>query len=143
MRNLSEAKNIALMVELMLQEKGTFDSNCRKSNSGSYSGDYQKSVNKGKVAQYIQLCVDKSKGKRSSGKFKPIDDREVQRIPKPYAKPKPFHGKWLRCLEFRYKSNDCPRQQLVNLVKKEADERENVVYEPNDDGDEYDEEKEE
>lgn len=79
MKNLREAKNMALRAKLILYEKGKFNSNCKSSRS--YSSDYQKSIDRGKAAQDAQSCVDKSKGERSSRKSLPLDDKEGLKTP--------------------------------------------------------------
>lgn len=107
LRTLSKAWNIALKVELMLQEKNRLDYSCK-----SYSGDNYWAFNdKNKSVHDSFAHNDQYKEEKAVGKQKVTDANEGSKAKNPSAKL--ITGKCFKCNQPGHRSSDCSKKQSM------------------------------
>ncbi|KAL8126377.1 hypothetical protein AgCh_013608 [Apium graveolens] len=123
LRNLTEAKNMALKAEFLQQEKGRkgFE-NARNSNLWDKPKSFGENMGRFDRASSINNIVgEKLAGKKSMTETKE-KDTQAQKIVNTYAKF--MTRKCYRCNLPGHWSNECPQRNEVNMIAREADEDE-------------------
>ena len=86
MRNLHEAKNLALKTEFMLQDRGRYETP-RKNYGGGVS---RTPVERGVTNQKPQMRYDKFREEKATGKQKVSEVKEALKPSNPYARLAPI-----------------------------------------------------
>ena len=121
MRNLHEAKNMALKAEFMMQDRGRYEP-VRRNFSGENSrapNDYEVSVPE------VQPLKDWYREDKAVEKQKVVETKETPKTTNQYtwlARIKCF-----KCNQPGHRSSDCPLRKAVHLVERE-EEKEDEVY---------------
>ena len=130
MQNLHEAKNMALMAEFILQDRGRYESSRR-----NYGGVNSRApIDKGVTVREVQPCNDRFKEDKAAGKQKVVDTKEALKAANPYARPTP--GKCFKCNQPGHRSSDYPRRKAVHLVERDKENENEVCCEPDGYGEE-------
>lgn len=129
--NVSEARNMALKVEMMMQDK---KADCLKWNrfwTTSMNVDNDTSTYN-LQRQTEKPIYDKVAGKKS------MEGTQKQKQMNPYAKPIP--GNCYRCNQLRHRSSDCPQRKGINIVgcadhEEDFEDGDEVICGPDGDSD--------
>ena len=112
MRNLHEAKNLALKAEFMLQDKGRY-----KAPRRNYGGEVLRApVEKGVTNREPQMRYDKFREEKEAGKQKVSEVKEALKPANPYARPAPI--KCFKCNQTGHRSSDYPLRKAIHLVER-------------------------
>ena len=130
MRNLHEAKNMALKAEFMMQDRGRYEP-VRK----NFSGENSRAPDDDEVTiPEVQPPKDRYRKEKAIGKQKVVDTKETPKPTNPYTRPTPI--KCFKCKQLGHRSSDCPLKKNVHLVEREEEKEDEVYCEPNGDGEE-------
>ena len=83
------------------------------------------------MVQERQLPKDRFREEKAAGKQKVVDNKETPKTTNPYTWPAPV--KCFKCNLPGHRSSDCPLRKVVHLVEREEEE---VICEPDEDGEE-------
>ena len=129
MRNLHEAKNMALKAEFMLQDRKRYEPPRRH-----YSSENSRaSVEKGVTIREPQSKYDRFREEKATGKQKVVEAKEAPKLANPYAQPAPI--KCFKCDQMGHRSSDYPLRKVVHLVEREEGNDNEVCCEPDGYGD--------
>ena len=121
LRNLHEAKNLALKVEFMLQDRGRYEPPRRK-----YSGEASRApVERWVMSLEPQLMYDKFREEKTAGKQKVNEVKEAPKPADPYARLAPI--KRFKSNQTGHHSSDCPLRKAIHLAERE-EEGDDEVY---------------
>ena len=124
MRNLHEAKNLALKAKFMMQDRGRCEPPRR-----NYGGKALRApVERGVTSREPQMMYDKFKEEKEAGKQKVTEVKEAPKLANPYARPAP-----IKCFKYNQtsrRSSDCSLRKVVNLAVREEEGNDEVCCEP-------------
>ena len=124
MRNLHEAKNMALKAKFILQDRGRYEPSKR-----NFGGENSRApVDKGVTVQEVQPRNDRFREEKATGKQKVVETKEVPKATNPYARLAPV--KYFKCNQPSHRSSDCPLRRVVHLAKWEEEDDNEVCCEP-------------
>ena len=123
MRNLHEAKNMALKAEFMLQDRRRYKPLRRNYNSENSRA----LVEKGVTIREPQPRYDRFREKKATDKQRVTEAKEAPKPVNPYARPTPI--KCFKCNQMGHCSSDCPCRKVVHLANREDGDDNKVCYE--------------
>ena len=113
MRNLHEAKNMALKAKFMLQDRGRYNSSRR-----NYGGENSKApVDKEVAFRETQPRNDRFKEDKTVGKQKLADTKEALKAANPYIRL--TLRKCFKCNQPGQRSSNCPFKRAVHMAERD------------------------
>ena len=130
MRNLHEAKNLALKAEFILQDRGKCETPRR-----NYGGKASRaSMEKGVTNWEPQMRYDKFREEKAADKQKVSEVQEASKPANPYARSAPI--KCFKCNQTGHRSSDCLLRKAIHLAERDEEGDDEVCCEPDGYGDE-------